>query len=286
MLFNFQLRPIEDIASSGVVLNSPSDESDAPAEEHDRIYLNWYRLTDGWFWVDCGGQELFRYSDPILEFWNSEGPSSNPPYVCHPVAQLLFDLCDMLPQAMEPIPDQFLRIQEPGGKAFRWAKRIEELACSDAADECIYEQYLRAVLWVDRRMLNAVYLNQNPRIWFWNDGSTMHIQWDNKNLNLNGFQPWASIRGCFNLPLEEFISELSSFNKRLLHVMEDRIASIESSWNHPEVELDIEGLRQSQEANATVLSRALQQARTGEKTPWDEVAETIRFFEKRGRPLT
>ncbi len=279
MLFNFKLRTIEDIASTGVMLNSPPAESEAPAQEQDRVYLNWYRLTDGWFWVDCGGQELFRYSDPILEFWNSQGPSSDPPYVCHPVIQLLFDLCDIIPDVLEPVPSRILQTLEPGGKAYQWGKRIEELACSEGTDECIYEQYLKTVLWVDRRRLDAVYLSQNPKIWFWNDGSTMHIQWYNEGLDLHGHQPWDSIRGGFQMAFEEFMNELSSFNGRLLEAMEKRMGSIERSWNHSEVELDRDELRQSQEANAAMLSRSLEQARTSEKTAWDEVAEAIRFFE-------
>ncbi len=130
-----------------------------------------------------------------------------------------------------------------------------------------------------------MYLKQDPRIWFWSDGATMHIEWDNEGLELERHQPWASIRGHMHMPIDEFMNELSSFNGRLMQAMGERVLAIDRSWHHPEVELDIAGLHQSQREMSSFFPRALEQARASKTTRWDEVVEAIRFFENRGYPL-
>ena len=55
MLFNFRLKNTEDIAP----WSTPS--------KGDALSLHWFGLTDGWFWIDIGGQQLFRYSQQILD---------------------------------------------------------------------------------------------------------------------------------------------------------------------------------------------------------------------------
>ena len=42
--FRFRLKPVEDIAPWG---------GSAPDE---RPYFSWFGLTDGWFWIEVGGQ--------------------------------------------------------------------------------------------------------------------------------------------------------------------------------------------------------------------------------------
>ncbi len=51
MLFNFQLRPVTAIAPFG---------SGWPT-------LHWFGLSDGWYWLDVAGAELFRYSQALVK---------------------------------------------------------------------------------------------------------------------------------------------------------------------------------------------------------------------------
>jgi hypothetical protein len=57
-LFHFTLDPLETI--------TPWTRDGAPD-------LSWFALTYGSFWIDLGGEELFRYSAAISSHWNLEG---------------------------------------------------------------------------------------------------------------------------------------------------------------------------------------------------------------------
>src|SRR5579859_7957306 len=103
MLFNFRLRHVDEIAPWG--------------EEGD-YSLSWFGLTDGCYWMDCGGQELFRHSDAIIEAWKRSGhPLSDPPYMDYQIVRLWEDLLEILPAILSPVPQQILERIKPGREA-------------------------------------------------------------------------------------------------------------------------------------------------------------------------
>jgi hypothetical protein len=272
MLFQFQFRPIETVA--------PWKDSNGV------LSVSWWALTDGWYWLNCAGEELFRHSPPILEYWQSkENAPKDPPYVDYPVAQLWLDMLEILPEVLMPIPKELLGKIEPGLEAFRWSKKTGELVYTDEPNEKTEEEFYKAVLWFGRRQLGSSFLKASPKIWFWTDGATMFIRWDNDGLNLDGYQPWASVRGTFTLPLEAFIEELHCFNNRLIKAMEERIQSIEHSWNRKEIKIDRNALTCDHEANSRALAEALQHTDIPDATPWNEVTQAIQYFEDMGYPL-
>jgi hypothetical protein len=106
MLFNFQLRPIEEVA---------------PWDQEGEYSLSWFGLTDGWYWLDCDGHELFRYSDAIIESWKYEGRQpAVPPCVDYQVVRLWGDILQILPDVLSPVPAKLIHKTEPGLEAGLW----------------------------------------------------------------------------------------------------------------------------------------------------------------------
>jgi hypothetical protein len=67
--------------------------------------------------------------------------------------------------------------------------------------------------------------------------------------------------------------------------MEERIQSIEHSWNRKEIKIDRNALTCDHEANSRALAEALQHTDIPDATPWNEVTQAIQYFEDMGYPL-
>lgn len=102
---------------------------------------------------------------------------------------------------------------------------------------------------------------------------------------MEGYQPWASVRGTFSLPLEAFIEELHSFNKRLFKAIEERIHSIDHLGKHTGIPINTSLLTHELKANSSALSCALEYTEIPDATPWNEVAAAIQYFEDIGYPM-
>jgi hypothetical protein len=71
--------------------------------------LDWFALTDGWYWIEVGGHELLRYSDRTLRMWADErGAEAASPYVDYYVVRLWEDVLEILPEIMEPVPGDLI----------------------------------------------------------------------------------------------------------------------------------------------------------------------------------
>lgn len=267
MLFQFQLRPLGEVTPWG---------------EEGAYSLHWFGLTDGWYWLKCGNQELFRYSEALLATWSGKGLGrGEQPYVDYHVVRLWEDILDMLPEILSPVPKQVLELMQPGPESFEWCGQISELGSEDEVDAqpLALEHYFLAVNWIGRRKLDAGCLLAAPRIWLWTDGITMFIRWDNRDQMLEGHPAWASREGTFTLPLDAFMEEVRSFDRRLIQAMQERIQTVAQSWVRPEIQIDVEALLGEQEERATWLSLALERARTQEPEAWDKTVEAIKRCE-------
>jgi hypothetical protein len=270
MLFNFQLRPINDVA---------------PWQRDGEDFLNWFGLTDGWYWLKCGEEELFRYSGSVLASWKYEGRQQEyPPYVDYQVVRLWEDVLEMLPDVLTPIPEELLRKIEPGIDACKWRGDIAELVFPDGHEvsQPMEEHFDLATIWLQSRKLDVLHLKGGPRIWFWTDGTTMFIHWDNSDLTLDGHSEWASTKGTYCIPLEAFIEEVRSFDSRLIDAMKERVEAIRCSWDRPSIQIDKQALLVEQQQRACALSEAFQRVKDHYPTPWNTVAKAIKYFEDLG----
>ena len=272
MLFQFQLRPIHDVAPWG----SEGDYS-----------LSWFVLTDGWYWLKCGEEELFRYSDSVLALWKHEGrQQADPPYVDYQIVRLWEDVLEMLPEILSPLPVELLRKIEPGIDAWRWHGQIAELVSPNEGEvsQPMEERFDLATTWLQGRKLDALYLKGGPRIWFWTDGATMFIRWDNTELTVDGHNLWACTKGTFTMPLDAFIEEVRSFDHRLIKAMEARVQDVRHSWDRPSIKVEKEALLAEQQQRACSLSEAFQRVKNCQPTKWNEVGAAIKYFEEMGYP--
>jgi hypothetical protein len=274
MLFQFQLKPIHDVAPWG----SEGDYS-----------LSWFGLTDGWYWLKCGEEELFRYSDSILASWKYEGrQQADPPYVDYQVVRLWKDVLEMLPAILTPVPVELLRKVEPSIEAWLWRGQIAERVFPDERDvsKPMEDHFDLATTWLQARKLDVLHLKEGPRIWFWTDGRTMFIRWDNTELTLDGRNMWASTKGTYSMPLDTFIEEVISFNRKLIEAMGERVQTIRHSWDRPLIKIDKEALLREQQERANTLAEIFQRVKDCKPTPWNAIAKSIAYFEEQGCLLT
>jgi hypothetical protein len=172
MLFNFALRPITEIAPWGQVFTP-----DARTPEYlSHPYISWLQLTDGWYWIDTGQGELFRYSQANLDIWKERYPChswTESRYVDYYVVRLREDLLDMLPRALEPIPASLARAISAEGACQNWDRQVEATLASFPDDEAL-DLCHGAARWSGQRRLDSGYVVSGPRIYIGNDGVGGH----------------------------------------------------------------------------------------------------------------
>ena len=241
MLFNFHLRPVEDVSPFGY---------------ENQLSLHWYGLTDGWYWLRVGHEELFRYHDASIEKWQAAGETWDHPYVDYHVVRLWEDIQDILPSVLEPIPEAVLRRCDPGQQGWQLLARDE--ACLEQHDD--WDSSITPTTWLGDRQLDAGYLMHPPRIRFWTDGTTLHITWDNRDRQEEGMPIWSTQQGEFSMPLAQFIDEVRTFDERLITAMAERVQSAKSHWPLPGVEIDLDYLEIEHCDRATWMDQAFARA--------------------------
>jgi hypothetical protein len=262
MLFNFRLRPVDRIA---------------PWSREGQSVLHWFGLTDGWYWMDVGTDQLFRYTDDILRLWGiPPDHGENLPSVDYQVVRLWEDLQEMLPSILEPIPERVLEQVQPGAQALVWRNQlIDYLIPETDVPDNAYDLLEHTTSWLDHRWLDVGYLQNGPRIWFWTQEQTVVIHWDNREIRVDDRPVWTAGVGSIALPLDVFIDEVRSFDRRLIYAMQERIAAIQQQWSRPDIALDVPALLREQQDRATWMERTLEQARHRPPTAWQDVLEII-----------
>jgi hypothetical protein len=272
MLFNFRLRPVDRIT---------------PWTREGQPVLHWFGLTDGWYWMEVGTDELFRYTDDILRRWDiAPHHKENLPYVGYQVVRLWEDLLEMLPSILEPIPDCVLEHVQPGAQALVWRNQVDDclIPQTDVPDNAS-DLLERTTSWLDHRWLDVGYLHAGPRIWFWAQEQTVVIHWDNREIRVDDMPVWTAGVGSIFLPLDVFIDEVRSFDRRLIHSMQERIASVQQHWSRSEVALDVPVLLREQQDRATWMEYILERAHNKPPTAWQDVLniiERLKHGEHRG----
>lgn len=264
MQFQFRLTPLQDIVPWG--------------GEQRQATLSWYGLTDGWFWIEVGDQELFRYSEEALSYWarqESDQPPVPLPYENYQVARYWEDLLAMLPAVLEPLPaDLAARVaDEPRWAAWRQAAlRWQEAQEDDIA----WYDYYTAVGWWGDRTWDAGHLAFPPRLALWRVEETVHVRWDNQEVTVDGRPVWTAQAGEVTLPVAEFLAAVSEFHHRFLAEMELRVVAVTTA-PLPGVEIDLDALRQEQSDRSAGLAAALRPEIT--EPLWGEVRSALRALD-------
>ncbi len=263
MLFGFKLRQLEEVQPWG---------SDEPT-------LHWFGLTDGWYWWQVGGQQLFRYSQPRIERWVVEYPKFGEelPYVDYQVVRPWEDLLDCLPDVLDPVPDDLAQrignieeLEALNDKAFLWA--------AEKNDEAAWDLQELAFRWLWNRGWDSGYLRCPPKIWLWTQGETFHLKWDNRNVIDEGVPVWDAAFGEITMPVIEYVAEVTSFHERLMAAMAERVDAVRSGAFWPETAVNLDGLIKEQENRATWLQNTLTMRQ--QHQDWDEVRAAISTIER------
>lgn len=268
MLFHFRLRDLNQV--------TPWTRSDGQHE------LHWFALTDGWYWIQVGETELFRYNSTLVEKWTCEY-SNEPwqealPYVDYYVVRLWEDVLDLAAYALEPVPPRLARTITPGGTWSAWVRDAQTAVEEAPTERKAWLLLDDAIDWWGRRYLDTAYLLAGPDICFWSDGTSIHIQWDNRDRVLEGMPAWEAVLGEFMLPVQEFVDELRSFDARLLRRMRDRIALAQVELQQPDVLID-PGLGRDHQSRARYLSERFEAPVRYEPTDWKAVFRAIAEIE-------
>jgi hypothetical protein len=248
-------------------------------------HLSWFGLTDGWYWIQVGETELFRYTQAALTRWAQHYPGAPSehypkglPYVDYQVARLWMDLLDLLPDVLAPLPPHLARILSAEGIWSTWQEQAEKTAREALPAEGVSDLLYEATRWWYMRMLDSAYLVQGPLIVCWSDGEQAHIQWDNRECLLDGIPVWEASVGHHVLSLDVFRAAIADFDARFMRRMADRVAIAQGEWSRPEIELHPEVAKQ-QVANAQWGQKALANRQQREPDDWEKVFQSIAALE-------
>ena len=260
MLFQFNLRPLEEVEPWG----------------GDQPVLHWFGLSDGWCWWQVGTQELFRYTQPVLDYRAAEYPDLQKLslYVDYQVARPWDDLLDRLSDILDPIPDD-LAGRVTGTEAWQ---ELQDRAWAEAHDdEHSWDLCNAAFLWWSERKWDAGYLRHPPKIWLWVQGDTLHLRWDNRAVTLNALPVWEASAGEITLPVPVFVEEVRSFHGRFMAAMSERVIAVLAGNLRQDIKIDLARLVQEQQDRSPWLTNAL--SRKPPEQDWDKVREAINTAE-------
>jgi hypothetical protein len=247
--FRFELRPLNEVTPWG----------DPPG-------LHWFGLTDGWYWIECGGHELLRRTrlhDPR-------------PYVDYQVVRLWEDINVLTPEVLEPVPADLLAFiaSDPGQWVYEWldfAGGDDEDGDPDAPDHPV----VTAALWHGEHYLDFGYLRNAPRLRFWRtvhgDRDEMTVDWYHVDDGEIGFTAGTAVR--FTVTTAEYLDAVHTLDRELMAAMRQRIDELEDRGGLLGVDLDLALLRREHEDRARWLAKNLERS---PKTDWHVVRQGAR----------
>ncbi|MDQ2806480.1 MAG: DUF5984 family protein [Chloroflexota bacterium] len=269
-LFNFHLRPLTDLMLG---------------THPDKRHLSWFKLTDGWYWLDTGSAELFKYTPEIIHRWpqispKAPGYSAGDHYAYYYVVRLWEDILELLPAVLEPLPPALVHKLSAQASWHGWVERTRQQWASygdDIEEEVMYLFADSLEWWWDRR-LNSGYLG-GAGIYFWTDGTHLHSEWDNRKVVADGIPVWQATWGRTTMPLADFLAAVRTFDNRLMSAMAERVAAVQAYDSRPNIVVDLPGLQREQQERCRWLAQALTKVRHRPSTDWDRILTLMERIE-------
>jgi hypothetical protein len=262
-LFNFELTPLDHLRPWG-----------RPGQHQ----LHWFGLTDGQYWIQAGPSTLLEYS----ELARTRGA---PRYCSYQVVRLYEDLMDLLPSVVEPVPAS-LAPYLSGDHSIAWETTFR--AWREIPPAQLNEQQFRDVAdaastWIGKRTLDTSYLSPSAKIRLWFDGQLVHLAWDNRLKIFQGTPAWSALSGCFQMTLEDFISEVVSFHTRLMEQMSERVIHVLAGALPDSVHIDLPELRHEHQYRS---HNDVRHRTVPTNTDWSLVRAALAKIEGNSKPLT
>ena len=186
-LFDFKLRGVAEIEPWG---------------KPGALSLSWFSLTDGWYWMNVGADQLFVSHDAGGSFVPMD----------YQVVRLWEDILDMMPAALEQVPADLGPRLDPDRGWLSWLHRADDWRAA-GGDVDLFET---AVRWATDRWLDTSHLVAGPNVCFCHMDDRVRISWDNRNRVTDGQPIWTAGCGSAELTVEAFVAEVSGFNDRLM----------------------------------------------------------------------
>jgi hypothetical protein len=230
--FRFELRALGGVVPWG--------------DEHHPV-LHWFALTQGWYWIEVGGQELLRYSEPTLRRWRAESGGEVSPYADYFVVRIWEDVLEILADVLEPVPPALVAFvsSDLSGHPL-WDEDDLTPEAEAAAD------------WHGRRSMYMGPLVNAPQLRWWRTvdeaGDRITLSWTHEPGHRIGFA--APPTGRLVLPTDDFLAAVTELDSALLAAMEQRVAVLEASGAPAGVELDLVQLRREHRDRVTWPARA------------------------------
>ena len=141
MEFHFELRPL------GAALAYPSQG------------VSWFTLSDGWFWITVGGDEVLRVDYQVDRFWE--------------------EVCELAPRVLRPVPPDLVRFAESDPE--QWTGIESDAAWSAELWHLGYRMFYREI----------------PDVWSlrgWRTGDDFTITWPQGRTTVPAAAFLASVR--------------------------------------------------------------------------------------------
>ncbi len=217
-LFGFRLRPLPEI-----VQNWQTADYDV------QNYLKgWFWLTDGWHWLATPDGDV-PLNNPEFNAAFALPPDLDP-HLDYQVARFWMDIEEILPDILEPLPEDFARAVASGAWAAWWASVQAwwaKVPDDDPLLELHWDARVQAAGWWDERHLDMGYLVAPPAFRFWRVGDTVTLTWDTREKRVDGALCWVEMQGQTTLSVGEFLAEIEDFRVRLDTAMRERLREVE-----------------------------------------------------------
>ncbi|WP_102128028.1 DUF5984 family protein [Deinococcus planocerae] len=219
-LFQHRLRPLRDIVSSW-------EESNFEVKNY---LTGWYWLSDGWYCLQTDDGDVPLAHSAFVASLGLSG--ENALYLDYQVARFWMDLVEVVPAALESLPEPFAEWVVSGvwpawvAEVQTWWQALDDE--DPASSDETWDDLFAARRWWNARHIDMGYLVAPPGLRFWCLGDTVTLQWDTRDRLVEGRPCWVEKIGQQEMSVSSFEQEINSFRRRLDQDMGSRIQEVES----------------------------------------------------------
>jgi hypothetical protein len=262
-LFEFELKPLQSI--------QPWGEPDDPN-------LHWFGLTDGYYYLDAKGNQIYRYTEEILAHWKNQNISIDPslPYPDYQVVRLYEDFLDILSNIYQPIPSYIFDRIESMASFEHFLSRLNDFYKNEE-DEELLDTFSIIRSFLGSRQLDSMHLSQGPSVWFFRNNDNIYLRWLNESKAIDGIPVWQNSKGEAIFSYFEFVKEVIFFHESFINQMELRVSEVLAGKLSPNIRVDFKGLKIEQDNRKQSLELALKTK--CEFQEWETLERIMKEFE-------